>query len=136
MGYAPLFAIAHGAIFSIIKQKPKWVLDADISKCFDKINHKELLTKINTFPTLNRLIKAWLKSGVFDGGEWLQTGEGTPQGGVISPLLANIALHGMEEAINKVAQSLPGNKKANQKALSLIRYADDFVILHPDLDVI
>ncbi|MBW4571742.1 MAG: group II intron reverse transcriptase/maturase [Tolypothrix carrinoi HA7290-LM1] len=127
---------AIGAIFSQIKQKPKWVLDADISKCFDKINHKKLLTKINTFPTLNRLIKAWLKSGVFDGGEWSKTDEGTPQGGVISPLLANIALHGMEEEINKIAESLPGNKKSNQKALSLIRYADDFVILHPDLDVI
>ncbi len=124
------------AIFGSIKQKSKWVLDADISKCFDKINHKALLTKINTFPTLSRLIKAWLKAGVLDGGEWSQTEEGTPQGGTISPLLANIALHGMEEAINKVALSLPGKKKNNLAAISFIRYADDFVILHPDRDVI
>jgi RNA-directed DNA polymerase len=103
---------------------------------FDKINHKALLTKINTFPTLSRLIKAWLKAGVLDGGEWSQTEEGTPQGGTISPLLANIALHGMEEAINNVALSLPGKKKNNLAAISFIRYADDFVVLHPDLTVI
>lgn len=124
------------AIFNSIKSKPKWVLDADISKCFDKINHSELLAKINTFPTLNRLIKAWLKAGVFDGGECSKTDSGTPQGGVISPLLANIALHGMEQAINNIAKSLPGDKTVNQKALSFIRYADDFVIIHPELNVI
>ncbi|MHC5779675.1 reverse transcriptase/maturase family protein [Nostoc sp.] len=111
-------------------------LDADISKCFDKINHQALLRKINTFPTLNRLIKEWLKAGVFDNHQWSPTEEGTPQGGVISPLLANIALHGMEEEINKVADSLPGNKKKNRYALSLIRYADDFLIIHPNFDVV
>ena len=124
------------AIFNNIKQKSKWILDADISKCFDKINHQALLRKINTFPTLNRLIKEWLKAGVFDNHEWSPTEEGTPQGGVISPLLANIALHGMEEEINKVADSLPGNKKKNRYALSLIRYADDFIIIHPNFDVV
>ncbi len=62
-------------------------LDADISKCFDKINHEELLKKINTFPTMRRLIKAWLKSGVMDDGQFFNTNEGTPQGGVISLLL-------------------------------------------------
>jgi RNA-directed DNA polymerase len=124
------------AIFNSIKQKPKWILDADISKCFDKINHQALLNKINTFPTLNRLIKKWLKAGVFDNNEWLPTKQGTPQGGVISPLLANIALHGMEEEINKVADSLPGNKKKNRYALSFIRYADDFIIIHPSFDVV
>jgi RNA-directed DNA polymerase len=122
---------AIDAIFSGIKQKSKWVLDADISKCFDKINHEALLKKINTFPTLNRLIKAWLKAGVFDNHEWSPTDEGTPQGGVISPLLANIALHGMEEVISEIADCLPGRKRDNRRALSLIRYADDFVILHP-----
>jgi RNA-directed DNA polymerase len=125
------------AIFKSIKSKPKWVLDADISKCFDKINHSELLAKINTFPTLKRLIKAWLKAGVMDKGEWLETDEGTPQGGVISPLLANIALHGMNEAINNIAQCVSGCKNTKQKrALTFVRYADDFVILHPELNVI
>ncbi|MHC5821942.1 MAG: reverse transcriptase domain-containing protein [Nostoc sp.] len=100
---------AIGAIFNSIKQANKYVLDADISKCFDKINHKELLKKINTFPTMRRLIKAWLKSGVMDDGQFFETNEGTPQGGVISPILANIALHGMEQLVIDYARSLKGN---------------------------
>ncbi len=117
------------AIFSSIKQSQKWVLDADISKCFDKINHEELLNKINTFPTMHRLIKAWLKSGVMDDGQFFETNSGTPQGGVISPLLANIALHGMEQLVIDYARSMKGDKMRNQESISLIRYADDFVIL-------
>ncbi|MDJ1173899.1 group II intron reverse transcriptase/maturase [Roseofilum capinflatum] len=127
---------AIGAIFSSIKQKAKYVLDADIAKCFDKINHEKLLDKLQTYPTLRRQVKAWLKSGVIQGNSWFPTNEGTPQGGVISPLLANIALHGMEEKVKQFAETLPGNKMNNQYALSLIRYADDFVILHKDEQVI
>ncbi|MEW6497831.1 MAG: group II intron reverse transcriptase/maturase [Cyanobacteriota bacterium] len=127
---------AIGAIFNTIKQKAKYVLDADIAKCFDRINHRELLKKLNTFPTLRRQINSWLKSGVMDGKQLFPTSEGTPQGGVISPLLANIALHGMEERIKQVAETLPGAKVHNRQALSLIRYADDFVILHEDLTVV
>jgi RNA-directed DNA polymerase len=67
------------------------VLDADISKCFDQINQEKLLAKLNTFPTLRRQIQAWLKSGGMDQGQWFATSAATPQGGVISPLLANIA---------------------------------------------
>jgi len=127
---------AIGAIFTAIKHKAKYVLDADIAKCFDRINHGELLNKLNTFPTLKRQIKAWLLSGVMDGKQLFPTSEGTPQGGVISPLLANIALHGMEERIKQVAETLPGKKKNNRYSLSLIRYADDFVILHENLTVV
>lgn len=124
------------AIFDAIKQKSKYVLDADIAKCFDKIDQTKLLTKLNTYPELRRQIKYWLKSGVINDGIFEKTTEGTPQGGVISPLLANIALHGMELEIKKYARTLKGRKKANQYALSLIRYADDFVILHKKLEVI
>jgi RNA-directed DNA polymerase len=123
---------AHDAIEAIyiaIHLREKYVLDADISKCFDKINHEELLRKINTFPTMRRLIKAWLKSGVMDDGQFFETNEGTPQGGVISPLLANIALHGLEQLVIDYARSLEGKKAINQSSISLIRYADDFVIL-------
>lgn len=112
------------------------MLDADISKCFDKINHQKLLTKLQTYPKLRQQIKAWLKSGVMDGKNLFPTNEGTPQGGVISPLLANIALHGMEERVKQYARTLKGNKSKNEQALTLIRYADDFVILHEDLKVI
>ncbi|WP_293086585.1 reverse transcriptase domain-containing protein [Moorena sp. SIO4A1] len=72
-------------IFNFINKKPKWVLDADIAKCFDKINHDALLTKLNTYPSMRRLIKSWLKAGVMDKGIFSHTNEGTPQGGVISP---------------------------------------------------
>jgi RNA-directed DNA polymerase len=124
------------AIFEGIRQKAKYVLDADISKCFDRINHKALISKIHTYPTLSRQIKSWLKAGYCDGRELFPTHDGTPQGGVISPLLANIALHGMENRVKQYAETLKGSKRDNRNALGLIRYADDFVIIHEDLNVV
>ncbi|HEY9823016.1 MAG TPA: group II intron reverse transcriptase/maturase, partial [Candidatus Sericytochromatia bacterium] len=128
------------AIFSSINKKPKYVLDADITKCFDRIDHEALLRKLNTFPTIRRQIRAWLKAGVMDHMQLFLTSEGTPQGGVISPLLANIALHGMENRIKQYADTLPTRsghgKRDNRRNLSLIRYADDFVILHEDVTVV
>jgi RNA-directed DNA polymerase len=128
------------AIFNSTRKKPKYVLDADISKCFDRIDHEALLNKLNTFPTIRRQIRAWLKAGVMDNMQYFDTSEGTPQGGVISPLLANIALHGMEERIKEYAENLPTkrgkNKLDNYRSLNLIRYADDFVILHEDITVV
>ena len=127
---------AIGAIFNAINGKPKYVLDADIAKCFDRINQEKLLIKLNTSPTIRRQIRAWLKAGVMDGKQLFPTSEGTPQGGVISPLLANIALHGMEERIKQYTETLEGRKQHNYQSLSLIRYADDFVILHKDITVV
>ena len=83
---------AIGALFSAIEKQPKYALDADIAQCFDRIDQQALLRKIKTFPTLNRLVKAWLQAGVLDNGVCTATTTGTPQGGVASPLLANIAL--------------------------------------------
>jgi RNA-directed DNA polymerase len=120
---------AIGAIYVLINQKPKWVLDADIAKCFDRINHDALLRKIDASPTLKRQIKAWLKAGVIDKGELFPTDAGTPQGGVASPLLANIALHGLEQSLHA---AFPGQRKSP----ALIRYADDLVVIHPDRQVI
>ena len=126
------------AIFNQIRYKSKFVLDADISKCFDKINHEKLLAKMDTFPKIRRQVKAWLKSDVCDfvKHERTPTVAGTPQGGVASPLLANIALHGMEERIKEYAATWKGGKDNNMKSLSLIRYADDFLIIHERLEVI
>jgi len=87
------------AIFNSIRYKAKYVLDADISKCFDQISHQALLQKLATFPKMRRNIKAWLEAGVMEGLELSATTKGTPQGGPLSPLLANVALHGLEEAI-------------------------------------
>lgn len=127
---------AIAAIFNSISRKAKFVLDTDISKCFDRINHSKLLEKLKTFPTIRKQIKAWLRSGVLDNGSLFPTESGTPQGGVISPLLANIALHGLEEEINRFALTLPGRKERNLRSLNLIRYADDLVVGSPELEVI
>jgi RNA-directed DNA polymerase len=116
---------AIGAIFNSVSKKAKYVLDADISQCFDRIDHNALLKKLNTFPSLRQQIKSWLKSGVMDKGVFSDTDKGTPQGGVISPLLANIALHGFEEHITS---SKVYGKRGTRP--SITRYADDFVILH------
>jgi RNA-directed DNA polymerase len=120
------------AIFKSIRCTSKYVLDANISKCFDKINQNKLLEKLDTFPTLQRQIKAWLRSGVVMDGQLFPTHEGTPQGGILSPTLALIALHGLETAMRKCIN--PGMDA--QKKLCIVFYADDFVVLHPSLDVI
>jgi RNA-directed DNA polymerase len=73
------------AIFGSIKQRAKFVLDADIAKCFDRICQEALLEKLHTFPLMQRVINAWLKAGVLDGDTLFPTEEGTPQGGVIAP---------------------------------------------------
>jgi RNA-directed DNA polymerase len=124
------------AIFNQIRYKSKYVLDADISKCFDKINHSKLLEKVNTFPKARRQIRAWLKAGILNKGETIFPSEGTPQGGICSPLLANIALHGLEERIYEYAATWKGQKRGNISSISLIRYADDFVILHENQAVV
>ena len=115
---------AIGAIFLGIRYKPKWVLDADIKGCFDTIDHEALLKKLNTYPKLTHLIKGWLKAGVMEGRVFTATQRGTPQGGVISPLLANIALHGLEREVRRA-------NSQGEKPM-VVRYADDFVILHSE----
>ena len=125
------------AIFSGIVRKPKFVLDADIAKCFDRIDHKALLAKLGTFPSLQRILQGWLRAGVLENQQWFPTESGTPQGGVISPLLANIALHGLERVI---MDSFPATCMKDGKSTpwkpKVVRYADDFVILHPDRDAV
>src|SRR5262249_53483811 len=73
------------AIFVSFKDKPKYVLDADIAKCFDRINHEELLKKVRASPTVTRQLRAWLKAGCLDGEQLFPTEAGTPQGGTITP---------------------------------------------------
>ena len=123
-----------------IQHRAKFVLDADIAKCFDRISHYELLQKLNIKGKVRRQVKSWLKSGVIDDGVFTATSEGTPQGGVISPLLANIALHGLENTLMEYARTIDLKDKRGmqvswlmkEKSLSFIRYADDFVVLHKD----
>jgi RNA-directed DNA polymerase len=110
--------------------KRVWALDADLAAAFDRIDHDHLLASLGAFPARD-LIRGWLKAGVFEAGKgFAPTGEGTPQGGVISPCLLNVALHGLEEAAGvryktsgtRVGEIMPGSPIA-------IRYADDMVVL-------
>ena len=124
---------AIGAIFLSIKHTPKYVLDTDIEKCFDRIDHTYLLAKLQTFPRLRRLIKRWLKAGILDGEIFMPSTAGTPQGSPASPLLANIALHGLEEDLHR---SLPHRQHGLDWRPTVIRYADDMVILHRDAETL
>lgn len=121
---------AIDAIFNGIRFKPKFVLDADLKACFDNINQETLLNKLHTTTALKHAVKGWLKAGVLEDGIFAPTEAGTPQGGTISPLLANIALQGMEEAI------LSKRNRKHVEQPILIRYADDFVVLHSNLEVL
>jgi RNA-directed DNA polymerase len=123
------------AIFQSICQKDKYVLDADIAKCFDCIDQEALLRKVNAGPAITRQLRAWLKAGILDGDTLFPSESGTPQGGVASPLLANIALHGLEDLIR---QRFPCRMVKGERlnAPTLIRYADDFVVLHGREEVV
>jgi RNA-directed DNA polymerase len=137
---------AIDAIFIAIGKKNAYILDADISACFDNIDHIALLKKLNTFPKLRRVIKKWLRNGVMEGEIFHKTKAGTPQGGVISPLLANIALHGLEYELKKALREdlfqylkkktrSPGYRDA-MRSLQVAFYADDWVVIHESEEII
>jgi RNA-directed DNA polymerase len=123
---------AISAIHITVKGKNprrRWVLDADLAAAFDRIDHSHLLAHLGSFPA-RELVAAWLKAGVVENGRLAPTVEGTPQGGVISPLLLNVALHGMEAAAGvryHDAGSRPGTVAVGSPVV--VRYADDLVAL-------
>lgn len=106
-----------------------WVLDADIKGCFDNIDHNHLLETIGSFPAKG-LIRKWLKAGYVEDQAFYPTEKGTPQGGIISPLLANISLHGMEEALGvQYRNGVASAGMVKPYSPILVRYADDLVVL-------
>jgi RNA-directed DNA polymerase len=120
------------AIFHVVRgpnPSRRWCLDADLAAAFDRIDHDRLLAQLGTFPA-RRQVEQWLKAGVVEDGRFSPTEEGTPQGGVISPVLLNVALHGMEQAAG-VRYQLKGTHAGELRRDSpvLIRYADDLVAL-------
>jgi RNA-directed DNA polymerase len=123
----------HDAIESLFntlrgRSKRLWILDADLAGAFDNIDHEHLLKTIGDFPA-RRMVAGWLKAGAFEAGEGLSPTEaGTPQGGVISPLLLNIALHGLEEAAGVRYQSGSQAGDVASTSPTLTRYADDLVV--------
>lgn len=118
---APADAMAQ--CFQCLRQKtsPTAIYEGDIRGCFDHISHEWLLENI---PLEQRILKQWLQAGYIDRNVFFQSTEGTPQGGVISPVLANMTLDGLEAAVG----SQPHRGTKRQAKLHLIRFADDFVI--------
>jgi RNA-directed DNA polymerase len=123
---------AIAAIYQVAKgpnPRRQWVLDADLAGAFDRIAHDHILAMLGTFPA-RAMIRAWLKAGVVENDRLAPTEEGTPQGGVVSPVLLNIALHGMETAAGVRYRTIgPNAVRALPDSPVLIRYADDFVTL-------
>jgi RNA-directed DNA polymerase len=121
------------AIFcTVVGRNPhrRWVLDADLAAAFDRIDHDHLMTSLGTFPARYR-IGRWLTAGVIEHGWLTPTREGTPQGGVVSPLMMNVALHGLEAAAG--VRYYPDGRKDAGKSVPgspvVVRYADDLVAL-------
>lgn len=112
--------------------KRPWIFEGDFKSCFDTLDHGYINEQIKHFPA-SETIKRWLKAGYIFNDEFNETRSGTPQGGIISPLLANIALHGMEEALNikyNCTRLKDGRiTYTNKSKYVMVRYADDFVVL-------
>jgi RNA-directed DNA polymerase len=123
----------HDAIESLYntlhgKSRRVWILDADLAGAFDKISHGHLLEMLGGFPA-REMIAGWLKAGAVEAGKgFAPAGEGTPQGGIISPLLLNIALHGLEEAAGVRYRTGIHAGEVRDGCPALTRYADDLVV--------
>jgi RNA-directed DNA polymerase len=104
------------------KNSAQWILEGDIKSCFDRISHDWLLANI---PIDKAMLRKWLKAGFMEEGMLYATEEGTPQGGIISPVLANMTLDGLER---ELSVKFPRTKTGNTPKVNLVRYADDFII--------
>ena len=116
-------AINHCVLVMAKRASAQWVLEGDIKSCFDRISHEWLIENI---PMDKTILKKWLKAGYMEQQVRFDTKEGTPQGGIISPVLANMALDGLETLLREHFPK--GKKRLPRPKVNLIRYADDFVI--------
>jgi len=116
-------AIAQCFIALARKRSAEWVLEGDIRACFDRLSHDWLLRHV---PLSGRVLQQWLKAGYLEKDAFHPTEAGTPQGGVISPVLANLALDGLQAMLETVFSK--HHRGERQGKVNLVRYADDFVI--------
>ncbi|VVM77764.1 hypothetical protein PS673_02113 [Pseudomonas fluorescens] len=124
-------ADAMGQLFVCLSKKvsAQWILEADIQGCFDHINHDWMLANV---PMDKAILRKWLKAGVIHKGQLQATDAGTPQGGIISPTLANMALDGLETQLKQYL----GVTRARKLKINVVRYADDFVITGDSKEVL
>ena len=128
-------AIAKIHSFTCRLKRP-YIFEGDFKSCFDTLDHQHILDKLGNFP-LKKLIKKWLEAGYLENNIFYKTRTGTPQGGIISPLLANVALDGLEDALNIKYKQKKTHGKYYYNNISkyvVIKYADDFVILCKTLE--
>ena len=116
-------ALAQTHLLLSHRHGPEWILEGDIKACFDRISHDWLLTHV---PMDQTLLRQWLKAGFLEKHTWFATQEGTPQGGTISPVLANWTLDGLQRLLAEHFASTP--KGQGRSKVHLVRYADDFLI--------
>src|SRR5437588_8688475 len=102
---------------------PQWILEGDIKACFDRISHDWLLAHV---PMDRALLERWLKAGFLEKHAWFATTEGTPQGGIVSPALANRTRDGLQRLLAESFAKTPKQQRMNK--VHLVRYADDFLI--------
>ena len=124
-------ADAAEACFKALAKKasPEWILEGDIQGCFDNISHDWMIANISMDKAI---LRKWLKAGFMDKGALFPTEAGTPQGGIISPTLANMALDGLEMLLRKeIQRNTDTGKKVN-----MVRYADDFIITGKSKDLL
>ena len=118
------------------KDSATWVLEGDIKGCFDNISHQWLMQNI---PMDKKVLQQWLKAGFMENQKLFPTVDGTPQGGIISPTLANMTLDGLENMLDKafgISIRPDGCRKNNKHKIHLIRYADDFIVTANDKDIL
>jgi RNA-directed DNA polymerase len=117
-------ADAIGQVRNVLSRdvSPKWVLEGDIKGCFDNISHDWLVTNV----CMDKgVLRKWLKAGFVEMGRLFPTQAGTPQGGIISPVLANLALDGLQDELTSLFRTV---REARAAKVNLVRYADDFII--------
>jgi len=106
----------------------QWIFEGDFKGCFENLNHQYIMDCLTEFPAKEAIYK-WLKAGYVDNNSFNNTDAGTPQGGIVSPLLANMALHGMEKELGIRYYLDRGNHILARNSVGIVRYADDFVVV-------
>jgi RNA-directed DNA polymerase len=140
-GFRPKRGCADAIIkcFTLLARRngAEWILEGDIKGCFDHINHEWISENI---PMDKRVLEQWLKAGFIDNKRLFPTKEGTPQGGIISPTIANMVLDGMDKAImdavGVTVSKTNGWKLSNKHQVHLVRYADDFIVTSNSKEVL